>query len=192
MRAAVNQASNLQNTDQSNAANYGSNASNINAQLMPFLTQRLNNPQGFSQGDLGAMLSNALGSSGGATSGITGQANLQAGRTRNAAGLNSALDDAARSRMKTNAGTAEGIAANNAQLKQTQQSSAAQMLSGLYGTNVGAQSDANNNRVGAINAEVGANNSGWLQNMNAVIASLGQGAKGAASLISATNGGGGG
>jgi hypothetical protein len=172
MRASQSQANNLQNTDQSNSANYGSNASNINAQLMPFLTQRLNNPQGYSQGDLGAMLSNALGSSGGATSGITGQANLQAGRTRNAAGLNSALDDAARSRMKTNAGTAEGIAANNAQLKQTQQTDAAKMLSGLYGTNVGAQSDANNNRVGAINAETTAGQSGWLQNMNAILATI--------------------
>jgi hypothetical protein len=168
MRAAQGQANNLQSTDQSNAANYGSNASNINAQLMPFLTQRLNNPQGYSQGDLGAMLSNALGSSGGATSGITGQANLTAGRTRNAAGLDTALGDAARQRMKTNAGTAEGIAANNAQLKQTQQSDAAKMLSGLYGTNVGAQSDANSNRVGAINAETTAGQSGWLQNMLAV------------------------
>lgn len=177
MRAATNQANNLQATDQSNAANYGSNASNINAQLMPFLTSRLNNPQGYSQGDLGAMLANTLGSSGGATSGITGQANLQAGRTRNAAGLNSALDDAARQRMKTNAGAAEGIASNNAQLKQTQSSDAAKMLSGLYGTNVGAQSDANNNRNSAINTEYEASKYGWLQQAQSIIKQIASGGK---------------
>lgn len=190
MRSAVSQAQNLQSTDQSNAAGYGSNASNINAQLMPFLTERLNNPQGYSQGDLGSMLSNALGSSGGATSGITGQANLEAGRTRNAAGLNSALDDAARTRMKTNAGTAEGIASDNAQLKQTQQSSAAQMLAGLYGTNTGAESDANNNRVSAINAQVNANNSGWLQNVNALWGNLNGSANAAANVMKAGAGAG--
>lgn len=168
MRSAVNQAQNVQSTDATNAANYGSNASNINAQLMPFLTSRLNNPQGYSQGDLGSMLANTLGSSGGATSGITGQGNLEAGRTRNAAGLSTALGDAARTRMKTNAGAAEGIASDNATLKQNQSSDAAKMLAGLYGTNTGAQSDAMNNRVGAINAETTAGQSGWLQNTLAI------------------------
>lgn len=163
MRSAVNQANNTYGTATGNANTYGGDAAQINGQLMPFLQQRLNAPQGYSQGDLGAMLSSTLGSSGGATSGITGQANLQAARTRNDAGFAGALDAASRDRMKTNAAGAEGIEASNAGLKQQQQSDAAKMLSGLYGTDVGAQNAELNTADNATQTAVQADNSGWLQ-----------------------------
>lgn len=171
-RAAAGQAQGTYNTDVNNAAQYGGDASAIGGQLTPFLMQRLTNPQGYSQQDMGAMLANAMGSAGGATSGITGQANLQAGRSRNDAGFSSALDAAARSRTQAAAQASEGVAANNANLKQDQQNNAAQMLQGLYGTDVGAQSNAMNNENAATNALTSASSTGWLQNMNGIISAV--------------------
>jgi hypothetical protein len=180
MRSGVGQAQGTYGTATGNAANYGNDASQINGQLTPFLTQRLNNPQGYSQQDMGAMLANALGSSGGSTSGITGQANLTAGRTRNDAGFATALGDAARQRDKSNASTAEGIASNDAGVKLQQQDQAAKMLQGLYGTDVGAQSDNLNTANSATMAGTAANQTGWLQNAMNVIQTLSGAATGAA------------
>jgi hypothetical protein len=173
-RLQTGQATNTYNTATNNAATYGGDASQIGGTLTPFLTQRLLNPTGYSQGDMGAMLANAFGSAGGATSGITGQANLQAGRSRNDAGFSTALDDAARQRTAAAAGTSEGIAANNAGVKLDQQSQAAKMLQGLYGTDVGAQNASLNTANNSIQAGIDAQKVGWLQNMNAIIGTIGK------------------
>jgi hypothetical protein len=170
-------------TATANSTNYGDAATQIGGQLTPFLTQRLNNPQGYSQGDMGAMLANVLGSSGGATAGVTGQANLQAGRARNDAGFSGALDAAARDRTQAAAGASEGIAANNANLKQDQSNNAAKMLSGLYGTDVGAQDSALNTANQATQVGLDAGKSGWLQNAMGI-------ANTAANVISAIKPGG--
>jgi hypothetical protein len=164
MRAAQSQASNLQSADASTAANAGSNASSIYAGLNPFLTREMNNPQGYSQQDLTSMLGASEAGAGGATSGVTGQANLQAARTRNASGFGTALDAAARSRQQALAGSSEGIAANNAQLKQTQQQAGAAGLQGLYGQNQDSMMKALGLQDQAIGTEVQAGQSGWLQN----------------------------
>lgn len=181
-RQQVGQANQTFKTATNNATQYGDNASAIGGNLTPFLTQRMLNPQGYSQGDMGAMLANAFGSAGGATSGITGQANLQAGRSRNDAGFSTALDDAARQRTAAAASTSEGIAANDANLKQDQSNNAARMLQGLYGTDVGAQNDALNTANNATNTGIEAGKSGWLQNMNAIISTLNGSANAAGSL----------
>lgn len=171
-RQQVGQANDTFKTATGNAAQYGGNASAIGGNLTPFLTQRMLNPQGFSQGDMGAMLANAFGSAGGATSGITGQANLQAGRSRNDAGFSTALDDAARQRAAAAAQTSEGIAANNANLKQDQSNNAARMLQGLYGTDVGAQNEALNTANQATQTGIEAGKSGWLQNMTNLLSAI--------------------
>lgn len=189
-RQQVGQANNTYNTATDNSAQYGSDASQIGGTLTPFLTQRLLNPSGYSQGDMGAMLANAMGSAGGATSAITGQANLQAGRSRNDAGFSTALDDAARQKTAAAASTSEGVAANNANLKQDQSNNAAKMLSGLYGTDVGAQDSELNTANNATATGVEAGKSGWLQNLTGIIGTLSGGASGAASLLKALGGGG--
>jgi hypothetical protein len=171
-RQQQGQANQTFGTATGNAAQYGGDASSIGGTLTPFLTQRLLNPQGYSQGDMGAMLANAMGGAGGATSGITGQANLEAGRARNDAGFSTALDSAARSRTQAAAQAAEGVAANNAGLKQDQSNNAAKMLSGLYGTDVGAQNEAMNTANNATQTGIEAGKSGWLQNMNATIEAI--------------------
>jgi hypothetical protein len=172
-RQQQGQANQTFGTAATNAKQYGGDASSIGGTLTPFLTQRLLNPQGYSQGDMGAMLANAMGSAGGSTSGITGQANLQAGRSRNDAGFSTALDDAARQRTVAAAQASEGIAGNDANLKQDQQNNAAKMLQGLYGTDVGAQNDALNTANNATSVGTTAGQSGWLQNMNATLTAIG-------------------
>lgn len=181
-RQQQGQATSTYNTATGNAANYGADASSINGALTPFLTQRMLNPQGYSQGDMGAMLANALGSAGGADSGVTGQANLEAGRSRNDAGFSTALDSAARSRTAAAANASEGVAANNANLKQDQSNSASKMLSGLYNTDVGAQDSALNTANQATQVGTQAGQSGWLQNINGVLGTLSGGANAAANV----------
>lgn len=183
-RQQQNQASQTYGTATNNAAGYGADASSIGGTLTPFLTQRLLNPSGYSQGDMGAMLANAMGGAGGADSGVTGQANLEAGRSRNDAGFSTALDSAARSRTQAAAGAAEGVAANNANVKQDQSNSAASMLSGLYGTDVGAQGNALNTANQATQAGIQAGQSGWLQNITGLVGALGGAASGAGSILS--------
>lgn len=173
-RQQVGQANQTFGTATGNAANYGRDASSIGGTLTPFLTQRLLNPQGYSQGDMGAMLANALGSAGGSTSGITGQANLEAGRTRNDAGFGTALAEAARARTSAAAHASEGVAADNANLKQDQTNQAAKMLQGLYGTDVGAADASLNTADNATVTGVRAGQSGWLQNLQGIIGTIGQ------------------
>jgi hypothetical protein len=187
-RAAQGQANALQGTDSTNAAQSNASAAGVNSNLNPFLTSELMHPQGFSQQDQTAMLSAAQGGAGGATAGITGQANSMAARTRNAGGFTSALDDAARSRQQAVAGQSEGIAGQNAQLKNTQQQAAAQGLQGLYNTDSGNALKALGLQDQAIGTSVDAGKSGWLQNATGLIASLGGAAAGGANAYKAITG----
>lgn len=171
-RQAASQATDTFKTATGNATNYGDAAQNISGTILPFLNQRLNTPQGYSQGDMGAMLANALGGAGGATSAITGQANNEAGRSRNDAGFSTALAEAARARTSSAAHSAEGVAADNAGVKLQQQDSAAKMLQGLYGTDVGAQGEALNTANQATQTGIEAGKSGWLQNAQGILSTL--------------------
>jgi hypothetical protein len=172
-RAAQSQASNAQNTAGNTAANYGAQAQGNYAELNPFLSQELKNPSGYSQQDLTSQLSASQGGAGGATSSLLGQSNLQTARTRNSGGFGTALDAAARSRQQASAGASENIAANNANLKNTQQQSAVSGLTGLYGANTDAAMKALGIQTGDINAETNAGNSGWLQNATSLLNSVG-------------------
>ena len=81
-------------------AGYGQGASNASSQLMPFLTRELNAPQGFTQQQIGAQEGAAEAGAGGATAGLTTEANLASARDRNSGGFSGALDNAARSQGK--------------------------------------------------------------------------------------------
>lgn len=167
-RAAVGQAQNLQGTAGTDAAQANSSAAGVNSTLNPFLTSELLHPQGFSQADTTSMLSAGQAGAGGAAAGITGQANLTAARTRNSGGFGSALDAAARARTQAAAGSSEGIAADNAHLKQTQQQAGAAGLQGLYGTDSGNALKALGIQDQAIGTEAQAGTAGWLQNATAI------------------------
>jgi len=178
LRSAVSQASNAANTASATGAQYGSQASADNAQLFPFLTRELNNPQGYTQAQKGSMLGAAAGGAGGATAGLTTEANLASARNRNSGGFSGALDEAARQQGKNMAGLSEGIAANDANLQQTNQQNAAKGLSSLYGMNSEAQLKAMGIVPEDIQAEVAGNKTGWFQNFNELLQSL-QGTKAA-------------
>jgi hypothetical protein len=182
MRNAVSQAGNAFNTAQSTGATLGGEAQGIGANLTPFLTNELEHPEGYSQQDTSAMLSAGIGGAGGANSGLVGEANKMAATTRNAGGYQAALDDAARQRTKAAAGTSEGIAAQNAGLKQQQQQDAARGLQGMYGTDTSGMLNAMNQEHEDVNSEVDASKTGWLQNSLAVINAL-KGSKGPAAYI---------
>ena len=181
-RAAQSQANNLQNTDASMAGTANANAAGINSTLSPFLQQELAHPRGSTQGQQTSMLSAAQGGAGGATAGLTGQANLQAARSRNSGGFGTALDAAARSRQQAAAGSSEQIAGQNAQLQQTQQQDAAKGLQGLYGTDSSNALTALGQQNQAINTGLNAGKSGWLQNATGIISTLGGAGNTAASL----------
>lgn len=178
-RAAQSQANNLANTDSSNAGTLNSEAQGTYSTLNPFLQNELRSPQGYSQQALTAMLGADQAGAGGATAGLTGQANLQAARTRNASGFSSALDAAARSRQQASAQGSEQIAGDNAKLQEQQQQNAASGLQGLYGTNSDAAMKALGLQDQAINTSLDASKTGWLQNTEGLLTSVrGAGGKG--------------
>ena len=151
--------------------------------MTPFLTGELKNPHGYDPTQTNELLTAASAGSGGAAGGITGQANLEAARTRNSSGFAPALDEAARSRDKAMAGQSEGVAAQDAMLGQQHQQQAASGLMNLYGVNTGDELKSMGLSNDAVNTEVNADKAGWLQNMTDIMGALGQGAAGAGKLI---------
>ena len=172
MRSAVSNANNAFTQANNTADSLNGAASSISGNLTPFLTQRMEHPEGYSQQDTSAMLAAGLGGAGGESAGLGGAANKEAAVTRNAGGFQAALSDAARQRMKAAAGTSEGIAAQNANLKQTQQDEASKQLQGLYGTDTSGMLNAMGQEHEDINSEIEGNKTGWLQNSLAVIKAL--------------------
>ena len=142
-------------------AGYGADASTANAQLLPFLTRELNNPQGYTQQQQGSMLNQAEAGAGGATAGLNTEANLASARNRNSGGFSGALDEAARDQGKNLSGISSGIAAKNAGLEQEQQQNAATGLSRLGTTDTDAQLKAMGLVSSDINAGVNANQAPW-------------------------------
>lgn len=168
-----NTALNAANTAGSVGAGYGANAATASSALMPFLTRELSNPQGYTQQQTGAMLDAAEGGAGGATAGLTTEANLASARARNSGGFSGALDEAARQKDKALAGTSEGIAANNANLQQQQQQSAAKGLAGEQGMDQNAQLRAMGLIPKDVNAATNAYGKGdWASGLS-TIAGLG-------------------
>ena len=182
MRSAVNNANKAATDAANTSSRLGANASGIDSTLTPFLTSELAHPEGYSQQDLSSMLSAGLAGAGGATSGIVGKANHEAAASRNAGGFQAVLADAARQRAKAASTASTGIAAQNADLKQTQQQNAAKGLAGMYGTDTSGMLDAAGQQANDINAAINADKQGWLQNAEGIITTIAQGAKGAGSM----------
>lgn len=163
-------ANNAATTAANTGAGLGAGASTIGSTLIPQLTRQLNNPQGYSQQDIGSMLSSGLAGAGGATAGLTGAAGKMGMTERNPMGFSAALDSAARSRDKAAAGTSEGITAQNAGVKLNQQSQAGDLLSKLYGTDVSGQ--VNSQGQVAKDAQIGNSMSPLNQTMG-ILSQLG-------------------
>lgn len=151
------------------AATMGGNAAGEEATLSPFYTNEMNAKHGFSGDQTGELLTNALAGSGGSAGSVTGQAGLEAARTRNASGFTKSLDEAARDSSKAAAGASEGIAAEDVMAaKQLNQQGAAGEM-GLFGENTKGQLSAMGQEAGDVNAEINAGNSGWLQQAEGLV-----------------------
>lgn len=197
MRDAQNAAMNSAGAASTTAGQYGSTAAGIGANLVPFLTRQMTNPQGMSQQDIGAQMTSQLAGTGGATSGLTGAAGKMATVGRNPMGFSAALDAAARTADKSNAGAGERVAANNANVKLQQQNEAAQQLGNLYGTSGKLGVESQGQVAPDVNAAVDASKTGWLQNLEGIQGMISGGVdaygnllKGRAAMMQAQNGGG--
>ena len=156
-------------------AGYGANAATASSALLPFLTRELNNPQGFTQQQMGAQLGAAEAGAGGSTAGLTTEANLASARNRNSGGLSGALDQAAREKDKALAGASEGIAANNAELQQKQQQAAASGLANEQGMDQNAQLKAMGLIPEDIDASTKAYGTGdWASDLGRTLGTIGK------------------
>ena len=165
--AGVGEAKNAYNQANNTATMLGGEAQGIGSNLTPFLTQEMLHPTGYGQQGLSAMTAAAEGGAGGATSGLTGQAEQRAAASHNAGGYQAALDAAARSRTQAAAGASEGIAAQNANLEQQQQQEGARGLSGLYNTDTSGMLNSMNQEHSDINSEIAASEAGpgWMSTL---------------------------
>ena len=121
------------------AAGYGGNAAGLYGSLAPAYSAMAFNPQGYGATNLAKMNTASQQSLGGSNAGVTGQAGLEAARTRNAGGSAAVLDAASQNAMRQNSENAIGTDVANANLQQKQQGEGLAGLSSLYGQNVNAQ-----------------------------------------------------
>lgn len=182
MRAAQQQAKDAYKTATSSADKYSSAGDQISSSLIPGLEREAQNPEGYTPEEMNNQLVAGEQGAGGATAGITGQANLQVARTRNSAGFSNVLDEAARDKTRQLSENALNIHNKSDELGQKKQMVAQGELSKLYGTDVNANLEAQGLSTKDIQAETEAGQSGWFQNMTGLITALGGAAKGAAAL----------
>ena len=178
MRSAVNQAGQAVNQAKATAGQYGSAGNQIAGSLIPGLEREANNPQGYTPEEINNQLVAGEQGAGGANAGITGQANLQAARSRNTAGYSAALDQAARDKTQQLSENALNVQNKSAELGQQKQMTAQKELGGLYGTDVEANLRAQGLIPQDVQAETQAGQSGWFQNMTGLITSIGKLAQG--------------
>lgn len=172
MRSAVNQASNAYNTASASANQYGGAGNQIASNLIPGLEREAATPQGYTPEQLNQQLVAGEQGAGGANAGITGQANLQAARSRNTAGYTAALDAASRNKTRQLSQNALDIQNRSADVGLQRQAQAQKELGGLYGTDVNANLEAQGLLPRDVQAETQAGQSGWFQNMTGLITSL--------------------
>lgn len=151
---------------------YGSSASQIGGSLIPGLEQEANNPTGYTPVEKASQLVAGEQGAGGANAGITGEANLEAARTRNAGGFGGALDEAARIKGRQLSQNALGVENKSADLGQKKQQEARGELGNLYTADTRAQLEAMGLIPQDINAGVNADKTGWLQDFTDIMKSI--------------------
>jgi hypothetical protein len=163
-RAVQGAAKKAASTSADTATGYGSTAAQIGSSLIPGLEQQAQHPTGYDPTQKNNMLVASQEAVGGSGSGITGQANLEAARTRNAGGFARALDEAQRKRGRQLSSNALGIENEDARIGLQRQNEAQRMLAGLYGTDTSNQLKAMGLENEDLNTALEAGKSGWQQN----------------------------
>lgn len=171
-RSAQAQAKGNKTTADTTASGFGAEASGIGGAVIPGLEREASNPQGFAPTDVNNMLVAGGEAAGGANAGITGEANLEAARTRNAGGFASSLDEAARIKGRQLATNALDVSGRQAMEKEKQRQFAQTQLSDLMKSDRANQLRAMGLSDEAIAQELAASNTGWLQKTEGVLNTL--------------------
>lgn len=132
-KAANRQLLNNSGTGQSENSQLSGAGSGISGFLTPELEGEAKNPQGYTPQQLAYMNTASQQSLGGSVGGVTGQANLETARTRNAGGMQGAVGSASRSAQRQLSTNALDIQKSQADLQQQQRQQALQSLQSLYG-----------------------------------------------------------
>jgi hypothetical protein len=164
------------------AAGYGGAAQGVASTLVPEYTQEAKNPTGINPTDLNAMQVASQTGAGGAAGALMGTATDQAARSRNSGALAGTLDQIARNKTQAAAGGNLAIQNMNTQEKLRQKQEGLKGLEGLYGTDVGAQLQAEGIVPKDLEAVAKADESGWQQDLQGWMKALSGGAQGAAAL----------
>ena len=146
--------------------------------LEPTLEGDVTNPQGYTPQQLAYMNTASQQSLGGSVAGATGEANLQAARTRNAGGYQGAIGSATRSAQRQLSTNALKVQQDQANLQQQQREQALKALQSLYGVNSTAALGYLNSSNNALGDEARAGNPFFndLQSYTSSVKNLAQGA----------------
>lgn len=158
------------------AGGFGAGAAQIGSTIIPGLEREAQNPTGYTPEQMNAQRVASQQGLGGATSGITGQANLEAARTRNAGGFAAALAEAQRAKGRQASQNEVELQARNADVALQRQRQAQQQLGGLYGTDVTAQLKSMGLANEDLNTALQAGRQGWMQNVQGFLNPAEQGA----------------
>jgi hypothetical protein len=154
-RANENQAQQL-------AGNLGSDAATESATLNPFFAQEMRATHSLDPNQQNELLTHAEAGAGGAFGGAEGEMKANAARTGNATTLTKSLDEMARDKAKSAAGTSEGIAAQDVMGAQQLRQQGAAGMQGLYGTNVSGQLGAMKQANEDVATEQATQGQSWL------------------------------
>ena len=148
--------------------------------------QSLINSQGYDPATLSAITNAGMGAVNASFGDTANQINRNAAVTRNPASVNASLDANAINKGVASGQEAGNIQMANAQEKDQQRALGLQLMQGLYGTNVGAQtSDLG---MGPSTLQARAAGGGWSQGFKDVLTGIGGLASGAAAAGKAASG----
>ncbi len=168
-RSAVQAQKGLRDTTSQTAANAGGQADTEHGELAPFYHNEMTAEHLFDPNQTAELLTAGMAPTGAVLGDVQHQAELQGARTRNASGFTKSLQQAARDKMKTDAGISEGIAGQDILgAKQLNQAGAAGM-SNLFGADTNKQLASLGLEEKAIEGQAEAGKSGWLQNLQSTV-----------------------
>lgn len=169
LRAEEGMAKNAATTAANVGASLGQTAAGERGVIDPFYRREMQAEHAYDPTQLNELLTAAGAGIGGAAGAAENQLQQQSASTGNAAGIVKSEQQMARDRMKTAAGTSEGIAAQDVQGALGLRQAGAAGEAGLYGENLKGQLGAMGQVATDINAATNASKSGWAQNLESAL-----------------------
>lgn len=187
-RGPAKQANTLFDESQGDAATARGHSSQLYDQLFPTYQEEALHPQGFDPVTKAGMKTSAMQTVGGATGGAVGQGDLTAARTRNSGGFEAAGDEAERTGLRQLSADNLGIEQGDAALKEQHHQQGIAGEQGLYTGNQDQLMKAMSLGNQAINTELEAGKSGWLQNFMQILQTINGGGSAAGSIMQGMKG----